>query len=59
MPSAYEMYAINVMRLNSAVSDSYLMSLAMRKPVFAYAKPKTQISCAVTAQLISAFVFAT
>ena len=26
---------------------------------FAYAKPKAQISCAVTAQLISAFVFAT
>ena len=26
--------------------------------MFAYAKKKTQISCAVTAQLISAFVFA-
>ena len=36
------------------------MSLVMRKPVcFAYAKTRTQISCAVTAQLISAFVFAT
>ena len=34
------------------------MSLVMRKAVFAYAKTKTQISCAVTAQLISAFVFA-
>ena len=31
----------------------------MRKPAFAYAKTKTQISCAITAQLISAFVFAT
>ena len=31
----------------------------MRKLVFAYAKTKTQISCAVTAQLISAFVFST
>ena len=31
----------------------------MRKPFFAYAKTKTQISCAVTAQLISAFVFGT
>ena len=32
----------------------------MRKPAFCiYAKTKTQISCAVTAQLISAFVFAT
>ena len=27
--------------------------------IFAYAKTKTQISCAVTAQLISVFVFAT
>ena len=31
----------------------------MRKPVFAYAKIKAQISFAVTAKLISAFVFAT
>ena len=31
----------------------------MRKPAFAYAKTKTQISFAVTAKLISAFVFAT
>ena len=31
----------------------------MKKKIFAYAKTKTQISCAVTAQLISAFVFAT
>ena len=31
----------------------------MRKPDFAYTKTKPQISCAVTAQLISAFVFAT
>ena len=30
----------------------------MRKPDFAYAKLKTQISFAVTAKLISAFVFA-
>ena len=36
------------------------MSQAMRKPFFfAYAKTKTQISFAVTAKLISAFVFAT
>ena len=34
------------------------MSLVMRKPFFVYAKTRTQISCAVTAQLISAFVFA-
>ena len=31
----------------------------MRKPVFAYAKTKAQISFAVTAKLISTFVFAT
>ena len=31
----------------------------MRKPDLAYAKTKKQISCAVTAQLISAFVSAT
>ena len=31
----------------------------MRKPFFAYAKTKTQISFGVTAKLISAFVFAT
>ena len=31
----------------------------MRNPAFAYAKTKTQISFAVTAKLISAFVFAT
>ena len=35
------------------------MSLVMRKPGFVYAKTKTQISFAVTAKLISAFVFAT
>ena len=38
------------------------VSLVMRKPFFfffAYAKIKTQISFAVTAKLISAFVFAT
>ena len=35
------------------------MSRVMRKHFLAYAKTKTQISCAVTAQLISAFVFVT
>ena len=33
------------------------MSLVMRKPIYAYAKTKTQISFAVTTKLISAFVF--
>ena len=35
------------------------LSHIIRKPVFAYAKTKAQINCALTAQLISAFVFAT
>ena len=35
------------------------MSRVMRNPHFAYGKTKAQISCAVTAKLISAFVFAT
>ena len=35
------------------------LSRVMRKPDFAYAKTKAQISFAVTAKLISAFVFAT
>ena len=34
------------------------MSSIMRKPTISYAKTKALISCAVTAQLISAFVFA-
>ena len=45
------------------ISSSYYvynnLSLVMRKPFFTCAKTKTQISCAVTAQLITAFVFAT
>ena len=35
------------------------LNCAVRKPDVAYAKTKAQITCAVTAQLISAFVFAT
>ena len=37
----------------------YNMSRIMRKPVFEYAKTKAPISCAVTVQLTSDFVFAT
>ena len=39
--------------------ELHYMSLVMRKPAFANAKTKTQISFAVTAKLISVFVFAT
>ena len=35
------------------------MSRIMKKPAFEYAKPKRQIRCVLTAQLISAFVIAT
>ena len=35
------------------------MSNVMRKPAFCIVKTKVQISCVVTLQLISAFVFAT
>ena len=35
------------------------MNRLMRKPAFAFVKTYAQISCVVTAQLISAFVFAT
>ena len=41
------------------VNIKYHMSLVMRKPFFCISKTKTQISFAVTAKLISAFVFAT
>ena len=37
----------------------FIVSLVTRGRIFAYAKTKAQISCAVTAQMISAFVFAT
>ena len=42
---------------NDGVAKNLYMSLRMRKPKIANEKTKTQISCAVTAQLISAFVF--
>ena len=41
------------------VIEIQYLSRVMRKPTFTYAKTKTQISFAVTAKLISAFVFAT
>ena len=40
------------------ILKTYLMSRAMRIPVFGYARTKTQISCAVM-KLICAFVFVT
>ena len=42
----------------ATTNETLGMSRVMRKPDFAYAKTEVQISCAVTAQLISAFVFA-
>ena len=49
-----------VLRLNVTVNNLSVMLgriRVMRKPVFANAKTKVQINCAVTVQLISAFVF--
>ena len=46
--------------LESQLADAQVnIAAAPEKQQFAYAKTKTQMSCAVTAQLISAFVFAT
>ena len=42
-----------------AENIKYIWAASWENKRFAYAKTKTQISCAVTAQLISAFVFAT
>ena len=51
-------------RINCAKEEKvrlclYMSCIMRENRLFAYAKTKTQISCAVTAQLISAFVFAT
>ena len=47
------------MTLLAPINMNHYMNRVVRKPVFAYAKTKTQISFAVTAKLIIAFVFAT
>ena len=49
-------YSAPILVTNKILRDG---SVAMRKPAFAYAKTKAQISFAVSAKLISAFVFAT
>ena len=46
-------------REKSVKSQGILIWIMSGNPVWAYAKTKTQISIAVTAKLISAFVFAT
>ena len=54
---------MNLENLVTSLHSEAYMSLVMRKPAFAYAKTKMQISFAVTAKvtakLISVFVFAT
>ena len=45
--------------LHSLLFHLHHLSRDVRKPDFAYAETKTQISLAVTAKLISTFVFAT
>ena len=52
-------YELNFTLCNTLTSNTLThMSLVVRKPFFAYAKTKTQISFAANAKLISAFVFA-
>ena len=41
------------------IQPTYKQQITLENQQHAYAKTKTQISCAVTAQLISVFVFAT
>ena len=48
-----------ITQVQAFITRTNNMNLVVRKPAFSYAKTKTQISCAVTVQLISAFVFAT
>ena len=55
--TVYKFHELSVMF--HLVGAFFYLSLVVRKPFFAYAKTKTQISFAVTAKLISAFVFAT
>ena len=50
-----EHYYLPIYKSNFCIS---FMSRVIRKPDFAYQKTKPLISCAVTAQLISTFVFA-
>ena len=51
---------LNLFDVLKAIHVIVNLSLVMRKPAFCICeKTKPQISCAVTAQLISAFVFAT
>ena len=57
MVEQYEM--IDSQETSNNPTVKHYMSHVMRKPVFAYAKTKTQISQAVSAWLISTFVFAT
>ena len=47
------------LKVGAFSSSVYIKCEPHEKPVFTYVKTKAQISCTVTAQLISTFVFAT
>ena len=55
----YQRFKGRIKCYRNRACNVYILSRVVRKPDFAYAKTKTQISFAVTAKLISAFVFAT
>ena len=52
---------LNLLDGNNSIKfhKDQVSTVAFERLLFEYAKTKAQISCAVTAQLISAFVFAT
>ena len=54
----FSLFFLSILFISFAYKSFHLRRV-MRKPDFAYAKTKPQISCASTAQLISTFVFAT
>ena len=63
MPFEYENHLELNLSYNTESRQNLILNIIgvtlWENRVFAYAKTKAQISCAVTAQLISAFVFAT
>ena len=52
-------YGLKAIYCRAPIAVYIICAASQENQIFAYAKTKVQISCAVTAQLISAFVFAT
>ena len=56
---SFVFYCLHGPKINDAVQMTISSEPIHEKAGFAYAKTKAQISCALTTQLISVFVFAT